>query len=422
MAINLEFIDNIVIPILPTNIIYINSSYLQSFNDIENNNAENIYILCNSNIVLDKNKTFYFNNKQDLMFLFKLSIQKFIDLCKFLDLIEYEIKDNNFSKQFISYVMKNKIKLLNIHIFMRNEIISINNYINKEDTNIQIKNCTSLFYSLYLKKHKEEVIKYNRHDIYNIIDNKQDYYEFVYKYDNYLTHQIRQTDEYKQYTTKIGYLMFNNYDFNTIKKYIDIGANVNVRHTYCYTMLHYATQSNNLPLVEYLVNSGANLNIRDHNGHTALHAACFSFRYYNEKYLIGWLIDNNGDNIDNINIIKCLVSNGIDINIKDINGYTALHHLINLNNSFETIKYLVNNGANINIQIYNGNTILHSLVEIINSRDALPKHTTILYYLIDNGADVNILNRLHQTAINMIKDEVKRNEIINYIQSKNNIV
>jgi len=83
--------------------------------------------------------------------------------------------------------------------------------------------------------------------------------------------------------------------------------------------------------------------------------------------------------------VELLLSKGVDVNIKDIDGMTMLHHSIRkCNPSKEIIKLLISVGANVNIKNDRGDTPLHFAVSYCNKND--------INLLLDAGADVNVFN------------------------------
>lgn len=200
--VNLEFNDNIIIPLSISSFLFKYSTYLQYF--IEDENEDNIIILCPSSYILDEQNKCYFDDNINLLFLYTLTSDKFINVCRFLDIIVYDNNDDTsedaatFSEMFIVYVMRHIKENINIiHVFMNKEIRSIMNYINKIDIDIQIKTCTPIFYNLYLCRYIVEVIIYMRYDIYKL--NKKRYYKYIDKYDNELTRIELETPEYKNF-------------------------------------------------------------------------------------------------------------------------------------------------------------------------------------------------------------------------------
>ena len=61
-------------------------------------------------------------------------------------------------------------------------------------------------------------------------------------------------------------------------------------------------------------------------------------------------------------MVKFLIENGADINIKNNNGDTVLHEAVLIKDNLEVVKLLIENGADINIKNNNGDTVLHYAV------------------------------------------------------------
>ena len=76
----------------------------------------------------------------------------------------------------------------------------------------------------------------------------------------------------------------------------------------------------------YLVKIGAEVNVKDSDGNTPLHHAV-------------------GDG--QVEVAKCLIANGANVNAKNKIDYTPLFDAIP--NSVEAVKLLIGHGANINV-------------------------------------------------------------------------
>jgi serine/threonine-protein phosphatase 6 regulatory ankyrin repeat subunit B len=95
---------------------------------------------------------------------------------------------------------------------------------------------------------------------------------------------------------------------------------------------------------------------------------------------------------EQIDIVKCLVEYGADINIQNIYGETALMCALSDHRKYvDIIKYLINHGADINIQNKYGNT---SLIHASQCG-----YSDIAEYLIEHNANVNIQNKYGNTAL-----------------------
>ena len=135
--------------------------------------------------------------------------------------------------------------------------------------------------------------------------------------------------------------------------------------------------------VKVLLEAGADMMARDNVGRTCIHLAAFK---------------------NNINIIRLLVSKGMDVNIQtSISGHTPLHMVCMVspsNNKVETARVLLELGADINAQDGMGNTPLHQAC-----RDRM--NPGLIRFLIANGANVRALNSQAHTPFD-IATEVQR--------------
>ena len=114
-----------------------------------------------------------------------------------------------------------------------------------------------------------------------------------------------------------------------------------------------------------------------------------------EKYRDYYSLMNASDNEE----LKRLLENGIDINAKDGDGWTALMDASNKGN-LEIAKYLLENGADINFQSNYGFTALISASSKGNIE--------MVKLLVENEADVNIKNNYGKTALDLAKiEEIK---------------
>lgn len=96
----------------------------------------------------------------------------------------------------------------------------------------------------------------------------------------------------------------------------------------------------------------------------------------------------------NITEVQKLVRSGVNVNLKDRNGETALVWAA-VNGNTNIMKYLLSKGADINSYGRQGNTALH-ISALFNKLESLK-------YLIDNGADIAIRNAKGQTPYEITK-------------------
>ncbi len=126
-----------------------------------------------------------------------------------------------------------------------------------------------------------------------------------------------------------------------------------------------------------------------------------------------------------INMVKSLLSSGIDVNVKGRQEYTPLHHAAE-NGHANLVKFLISRGADLEVRNHNGRTPLalaacrghKGMVELLiaqgadfNTQDIWYKrllhhavengHTELAAFLIDKGADIESETNLDYTALTL---------------------
>ena len=99
---------------------------------------------------------------------------------------------------------------------------------------------------------------------------------------------------------------------------LDARSSAHAQNSFGNTPLHSAVHSGSAKIVELLLECGADANVYNHRGSTALNVVAF---------LAQPDVQNDGKSEDAcIDIASLLISRGkVDVNIADVNGYTALH-------------------------------------------------------------------------------------------------
>ena len=92
--------------------------------------------------------------------------------------------------------------------------------------------------------------------------------------------------------------------------------------------------------------------------------------------------------------VKTLISNGVDINTNNQLNWTPLHTAVR-NNRIEIVKYLLENGANVDAIDSRGQTALQFAVE--------SGQKEIVELLIEKGADLNISDERQESAISLAR-------------------
>lgn len=426
----LQFTDNVETTLLTSSFLYKNSKFLQSCNDDENIENEPVYLLCESHVFLNDDNKYFFDIYDDLFFMFDLSHDKFITLFNALDHLLYAQEYNKkFSRIFITHVLDNNITLNSV-CFMYNEVKSINNYVNKVDIDTQLRVCDITLYEMFFTEYIEEVIKYDRIDIYNsyVCHSKKhiklNYYRYVHKYNNELTNIIRNKYDYVEYITNLNsqLLSSKNLTLTHIKSLCSFGADLNTTNIDGNNIFHLSALRGKLDIIEYLYDYDRNfvlLNIDNQNssGRTALHYAASNCDSDIILYLINQcnascnIADNKGNlpshwigsNIwltttsmrYNTNINKLISDN---INAKNNKGETILHCALNrfINNKYYLIKYLIENSADTSLQTNTGDTILHYAIDRQHSNK-------IFRYVIKHMVNINVQNNNGITPLDMAR-------------------
>ncbi|KAI8051592.1 ankyrin repeat-containing domain protein [Syncephalis plumigaleata] len=115
-----------------------------------------------------------------------------------------------------------------------------------------------------------------------------------------------------------------------------------------------------------------------------------------------WIAAGEGDN----ERIQALLSNGINANVADDNGYTALHAAASYNH-LSTIELLLKHGANVNCTDDDGDTPLFTC-ETVECAEAL----------LANGADAAIRNTEGKTAAEAAAEDVDKVKVSEYLRAR----
>lgn len=94
-----------------------------------------------------------------------------------------------------------------------------------------------------------------------------------------------------------------NDDFEKLTKKYRTFDELNVVDELGESLLHYAVRKNNYKIIRWLLSRGLNPNAKDNYQNTPLHIAA---------------------TCSSIGIVVCLMMNGADMNLKDINGWTPI--------------------------------------------------------------------------------------------------
>ncbi|MBN1806626.1 MAG: ankyrin repeat domain-containing protein [Sedimentisphaerales bacterium] len=99
--------------------------------------------------------------------------------------------------------------------------------------------------------------------------------------------------------------------------------------------LHQAAKEGDIEQLKLLISEGINVNERDSNKWTALHEAAYNIKIEAAKF-------------DRKDVAELLIAKGVNINEKDNHGYTALHYAARGHKNI--VELLITNGADVNVK------------------------------------------------------------------------
>lgn len=168
-------------------------------------------------------------------------------------------------------------------------------------------------------------------------------------------------------------------DLKTVKLLIENKANIDKLVTTgsgVYNALTTAFDSNNVDIINYLIDSKATINVKDQpNPPTPLILAAKA---------------------GNLTIVKRLLDAKADMDMKDSFGRDAFLSALNAD-KFDVAKYLIENKSNINATTNDNYSAIMSLAQWNTSNNTLD----MLNYLIEKKANVNLVNKRDESALHL---------------------
>ena len=192
-------------------------------------------------------------------------------------------------------------------------------------------------------------------------------------------------------------------NYTTVKKYIDLGADVNVENSQLQTPLFYAVEDvDNTQMIELLLEHGAEINHPDQNGATPL------FWYVSK---MGYNHQRDEAKEKNYPNAWALLRHGADPSVHGDEEENSILHMAAQYELIDIARWLIESGADVNIVNRHGNTPLHAKVDPYAQQG---KSMEIVRMLVENGADLTLHNGRGQSTLH---SAVERNwpEVVAYL-------
>merc|ERR1711976_46465 len=147
-------------------------------------------------------------------------------------------------------------------------------------------------------------------------------------------------------------------------------------------------------------------NIRDEDNASLLHHAAYKlWSIPTNEQVQDWEVQKGGPGC--LKVMKVLIDNGVDPNLQDIDGMTALHYVVLFNGKldYDLLEFLINSGADPTIQTNDGDNVLHFALQNYDnsgkgSNDGQAFLKTIELFL-KNNVDPNSQNNDGHSALHL---------------------
>jgi ankyrin repeat protein len=187
------------------------------------------------------------------------------------------------------------------------------------------------------------------------------------------------------------HLAISGASLEAIQLLLNHGASITLRNGKGQTALHRASQRGHLDIIQLILNHGADVDTPDNDGSTPLHLAIFE----------GTMADFEGSSVSSggiaisearpeasLKAVQLLLKHGVDINLQNHMGQTALHKASQCGH-LGTIELILNQNVDVDALDHGGSTPLH--LAISNG------HLGIAQLLLKHGASVHTQNNRGET-------------------------
>jgi ankyrin repeat protein len=185
--------------------------------------------------------------------------------------------------------------------------------------------------------------------------------------------------------------------FDSVQLLLEHGANVNSQDKDHTTPLHLAMKWTLPRIARVLLDHGAEPKVENNHGKTPLHLV-FEHGLKNNHSTL-----RLNEEILKASATRLLLERGADVNAQDKDHTTSLLLAIQ-RNLYDIVRILLTRGAEPNVKNQNGQTPSHLLLEgDFANEDDIPG---LVHLLLDRGADVNALDQNYATPLWLAAEQV----------------
>ena len=178
---------------------------------------------------------------------------------------------------------------------------------------------------------------------------------------------------------QLSNLIGANASVQTVKDFLSAHRGMNIKNInpHAIFLIFEAIELKNVDVANFLINEGVDIEMRDEMGLTALHyAARAGLR----------------------SVVELLVKKGADVNVVTLQKYTPLHFAASRGH-YEIVKFLLEHGASVDIRAKRGTPLVGAIEN---------GHLEVVKLLLDSGADVSKMPTLILSAVSSGKEEMVR--------------